>query len=302
MDIILQKLIYTGNTCFFKLFAAWRMHFILLAFLFSGVYMGSAQTINFMTYNIRYATSNDGENQWEKRKEYLSEQVGFFSPDIFGIQEGLEHQVAYINEQFSTYNFIGVGRDDGERKGEYCAIFYDQEKFDLLGQDTFWLSSSPEKVSVGWDASMERICTYGFFMEKATGKMFWVFNTHFDHIGELARVESAKLIVQKIKEINKDDLPVIVMGDFNLNEQSGAIQYLSSIYNDSRSVSVNRPFGPFGTFNGFKFHEPVQDRIDYIFCSKDNIRVEKYAVLTDSKDGKYPSDHFPVFVEIKLKE
>ena len=264
--------------------------------------MGTAQRINMMTYNIRYATTNDGENQWEKRKEFLSDQIGFFGPDIFGVREALEHQVEYLNEEFSDFKYIGVGRDDGDSKGEYCAIFYNKEKFDLLGQDTFWLSSSPEKVSVGWDAALERICTYGFFMEKATGAMFWVFNTHFDHIGELARVESAKLITQKIKEINKDNLPLVLMGDFNLNEESGAIKYLSSVYNDSRNSTLNKPFGPFGTFNGFKFHEPVQDRIDYIFCSKDNILVEKYGVLTDSKDGKYPSDHFPVLIEITLKE
>ena len=273
----------------------------LLLFMILGVfYSAKAQSLSAMTYNIRYATSNDGDNQWEKRKDFLTDQIRFYSPDIFGIQEGLQHQVDFIDKQLATYDFIGVGRDDGEKKGEYCAIFYNREKLDLLGQSTFWLSISPEKVSVGWDAAMERICTYGFFMEKETGAMFWVFNTHFDHIGEIARQKSSELIVQKIKEINKDNLPVILMGDFNLNEQSKAIKYLSSSLDDSRNTSLNRPFGPFGTFTGFKFHEPVKDRIDYIFCSKENIQVEKYAVLTDSKDGKYPSDHFPVFVEVKF--
>ena len=277
------------------------MRMSLLLFMILGViYSNKAQSLSAMTYNIRYATSNDGDNQWEKRKDFLTDQIRFYSPDIFGIQEGLQHQVDFIDKQLATYDFIGVGRDDGEKKGEYCAIFYNREKLDLLGQSTFWLSISPEKVSVGWDAAMERICTYGFFMEKETGAMFWVFNTHFDHIGEIARQKSSELIVQKIKEINKDNLPVILMGDFNLNEQSKAIKYLSSSLDDSRNTSLNRPFGPFGTFTGFKFHEPVKDRIDYIFCSKENIQVEKYAVLTDSKDGKYPSDHFPVFVEVKF--
>lgn len=271
----------------------------LFLFMILGVvYSTKAQSLSAMTYNIRYATVNDGDNQWEKRKDFLTDQISFYAPDVFGIQEGLQHQVDFIDKQLATYDFIGVGRDDGEKKGEYCAIFYNREKLDLLGQSTFWLSTSPEKVSVGWDASMERICTYGFFMEKETGAMFWVFNTHFDHIGEMAREKSSELIVQKIKEINKDNLPVILMGDFNLNDQSKAIKFLSSNLNDSRSTSLNRPFGPFGTFTGFKFHEPVKDRIDYIFCSKENIQVEKYAVLTDSKDSKYPSDHFPVFVEV----
>jgi len=273
----------------------------LLLFMILGlVYSTKAQSLSAMTYNIRYATANDGDNQWEKRKEFLTDQISFYAPDIFGIQEGLQHQVDFIDEQLAIYDFIGVGRDDGDKKGEYCAIFYNKEKLDLLGQSTFWLSTSPEKVSVGWDAAMERICTYGFFMEKETGAMFWVFNTHFDHIGELAREKSSELIVQKIREINKDHLPVILMGDFNLNDQSKAIIYLSSNFNDSRNISLNSSFGPYGTFTGFKFHEPVKDRIDYIFCSKENIQVEKYAVLTDSKDSKYPSDHFPVFVEIKF--
>lgn len=272
-----------------------------MLFMFLGVvYSTKAQSLSAMTYNIRYATSNDGDNQWEKRKDFLTDQISFYAPDIFGIQEGLQHQVDFIDEQLPTYNFIGVGRDDGDKKGEYCAIFYNREKIDLLGQSTFWLSTSPEKVSVGWDAAMERICTYGFFMEKETGAMFWVFNTHFDHIGVLAREKSSELIVQKIREINKDNLPVILMGDFNLNDQSKAINYLSSSFNDSRNISFNSPFGPYGTFTGFEFHEPVKDRIDYIFCSKENIQVEKYAVLTDSKDSKYPSDHFPVFVEVKF--
>ncbi len=277
------------------------MRRILLLFMILGItYSAKAQSLSAMTYNIRYATTNDGDNQWEKRKEFLADQISFYAPDIFGIQEGLQHQVDFIDEQLSSHDFIGVGRDDGGEKGEYCAIFYNKEKLDLLGQSTFWLSTSPEKVSVGWDAAMERICTYGFFMEKETGAMFWVFNTHFDHIGELAREKSSELIVQKIREINKDNLPVILMGDFNLNDQSKAIIYLSSSFNDSRNISLNSPFGPFGTFTGFKFYEPVKDRIDYIFCSKENIQVEKYAVLTDSKDSKYPSDHFPVFVEVKF--
>ena len=274
----------------------------LLWILLAGIYNSNAQVIKVMTYNIRYATVNDGENQWERRKDFLSDQINFQAPDIFGIQEGLLHQVNYLAEQRTSYDFIGVGRDDGDKKGEFCAIFYNKDKLDLLGQNTFWLSETPEEVSVGWDAAMERICTYGFFMDKSGGTMFWVFNTHFDHIGELAREKSAELIVQKIKEVNKDDFPVILMGDFNLNDQSKPIEYLSTAFNDSRGISSNRPFGPFGTFNEFQFHEPVKDRIDYIFCSKENVQVKKYAVLTDSKDGKYPSDHFPVFVELSINK
>lgn len=276
-----------------------KIHFVTL-FLFVLIAQLSAQEMRFMTYNIRYANVNDGDNQWEKRKEYLGDQIEFYAPDVIGIQEGLQLQVNYLNARLAEYDFIGVGRNDGKNKGEYCAIFYDRRKLDVLEQDTFWLSEHPEKVSVGWDAAMERICTYGLFSNKITGKKFWVFNTHFDHIGVLAREKSAVLIAQKIKEINEGNFPVILMGDFNLNDQSKAITFLSGEFNDTRMVSKNRPFGPFGTFTGFAFEEPVKDRIDYIFCSKEDIRVQKYAVLTDSRDQKYPSDHFPVLIQVEF--
>jgi len=275
-----------------------RLHITFLCILFTC--MSWSQDLSLMTYNIRYATVNDQENQWEKRKEYLSQQVDFYAPDVFGIQEGLLSQLTFLNEALPSYTFIGVGRDDGKQKGEYCAIFFNEEKIQLLDERTFWLSPTPDKVSKGWDAALERICTYARFKDRVSGKVFLVFNTHFDHIGELAREKSAELIVQKVAEINKDDDPVIIMGDFNLNEKSKAITYLSSVFNDTRIVSETSPFGPFGTFTGFEFHEPVKDRIDYIFCSKENISVKKYGVLTDSKDSKYPSDHFPVLVEINM--
>jgi len=261
-----------------------------------------AQDLSLMTYNIRYATVNDGENQWENRKEFLTAQLQFFAPDIFGIQEGLQHQVDYIDAKLSSYNFVGVGRDDGKSKGEYCAIFYKTDKLELLNHGTFWLSDTPEIVSKGWDAALERICTYANFRDIGTGSAFWVFNTHFDHKGVKAREESALLIIKKIKEIDPDGAPVFLMGDFNLNEKSEPISYLSGQLNDSRAVSSQEPFGPFGTFTGFEFDKPVQDRIDYIFCSPDGIQVEKYGVLTDSNDGRYPSDHFPVMIRAALDQ
>lgn len=148
---------------------------------------------------------------------------------------------------------------------------------------------------------MERICTYGLFQNINTKQQFFVFNTHFDHIGTEARLKSVELILQKMQEINSKKLPVIVMGDFNLTTENEPIQFLSKVLNDSKKVSKNTPFGPTGTFNGFKFNEPVNDRIDYIFTSKNNITVKKYAVLSDSKSGKYPSDHLPVLIEVAFK-
>ncbi|WP_111308333.1 endonuclease/exonuclease/phosphatase family protein [Confluentibacter sediminis] len=272
----------------------------ILAFISLSLTM-NGQTYKFITYNIRYDNSADGENQWSKRKDYLCDQIAFYSPDVFGIQEGLHHQVAYIDSTFVDYKYVGVGRDDGKTKGEYSAIFYNSKKLKPIKQATFWLSETPNKISVGWDASMERICTYALFENIVTHQQFWVFNTHFDHIGDEARLQSAKLILNKINKFNKKNLPIVLMGDFNLKPESTPIQYLSQALNDSKTISSAKPFGPSGTYNGFKYNKPVTDRIDYIFTSKENIKVQKFAVLSDSKDCKYPSDHLPVFAEIEIK-
>ena len=259
------------------------------------------ENLNIMTYNIRYGNANDGENHWSKRKEFLSNQINYYHPDILGIQEGLEHQVHFLDSVLVDYNYIGVGRDDGKTKGEYSAIFYNSEKFKVIENNTFWLSETPSKISVGWDAAMERICTYGLFENLITKQQFYIFNTHFDHIGTQARIKSAELIVEKINEFNTSNLPVMLMGDLNLTPEAKPIQLLSKVLNDSKSVSKNKPFGPIGTFNGFNFNKPVTDRIDYIFTSKNNISVKKHAILSDSKDCKYPSDHLPVFIEALIK-
>ncbi len=261
-----------------------------------------AQTYKIMTYNIRYDNSNDGENRWSKRKAFLSNQILFNEPGVVGIQEGLHHQVTYLDSVLVHYNYVGVGRDDAKTKGEYSAIFYNNKTFEVIKSSTFWLSETPNKISVGWDASMERICTYALFKNLKTKQRFWVFNTHFDHIGDSARAESSKLIIKTIDRLNKKKFPVIIMGDFNLKPDTKPIQYLSTVFNDSKTVSMATPFGPLGTFNEFKFNEPVKDRIDYIFTSKVHIKVNKYGVLSDSVDCKYPSDHLPVYVELEIKK
>jgi endonuclease/exonuclease/phosphatase family metal-dependent hydrolase len=273
---------------------------LLLLIIFAFSCKNDKESYKIMTYNIRYDNPNDGENQWSKRKEFLSNQIAYNSPNVFGIQEGLHHQVQYLDSVFSNYDYIGVGRDDAKTKGEYCAIFYNKEKFYILSEGTFWLSETPNIISVGWDASMERICTYGLFKDKNNGEQFWVFNTHFDHIGKIARVKSAALIIEKIEEFNTNNLPVIVIGDFNLKPETEPIQLFSKVLNDTKHVSASKPFGPTGTFNGFKFNESVSDRIDYIFTSKQDIKVLKYVVLSDSKDCTYPSDHLPVIIELKF--
>ena len=270
---------------------------VLLAVIFS--FPATAQ-VSVMSYNIRYATESDGENAWSQRKDYLAKQVAFYEPGILGVQEALQEQLEFLDGELEDYKWFGEGRD-GKNKGEFSAIFYNTEKFEVLDMGTFWLSETPHRISTGWDAALNRICTYGLFREKASGKEFYVFNTHFDHLGEVARLRSAELIVDKIKNINAENLPVVLMGDFNLEPASSALAPILGYLNDAKAVASEVAYGPEGTFNGFKFHEPVTKRIDYVFTSPEGIEVLKHGVLSDSKDLKYPSDHFPVLVVLRLE-
>ena len=262
----------------------------------------NAQDLKVITYNIRYDNPNDGENKWDLRKDFLSKQIQFYAPDVFGIQEGNLHQLQYLDSTLVDYEYIGIGRDNSPNQGEFSAVFYNHKKFRLIKEATFWLSETPEKVSKGWDAMFERICTYGLFEDIKTKQRFYLFNTHFDHVGVVARTNSAKLIIEKITTINKEKLPFIVTGDFNSEKDSEAYKYLSNQLNDAQIISKTSSFGPPGTFNNFEFHKPVNLLIDFIFTSKNNIEVLKHAILSDSKDCKYPSDHLPVYAEIIFKK
>ena len=259
----------------------------------------SAQEISVLTYNIKYDEPSDTINGWNVRKDFLISQINYNQPDIFGTQEGMYNQLTDIKKGLDGYDFFGVGRDFGDTRGEYTAIFYNTKKVILIEESTFWLSETPDKPSKGWDAALNRICTYGIFEIKNSKKRLLVFNTHFDHIGEQARAESALLILKKAAEINRDNLPVIIMGDFNLEQDSQGVQNILKQFDDSH-LTAKTSFGPTGTFNGFHFDKPVTRRIDFVFTSK-NLEALKSGILSDSKDCRYPSDHFPVYVELNLK-
>ncbi len=259
----------------------------------------NSQEIRIMTYNIKYANENDGENSWSKRKDWITNQIQFYEPDVLGVQEAVKSQLDHFTENIDTYKVLGVGRE-GKDKGEFSAILYKDEKFDILESDTFWLSETPHEISKGWDAAYNRICTYALFQNKETNDKFYVFNTHFDHVGDKARLESSKLITKKIKELNKEELPVFLMGDFNLEPEKEGIEIILNFLDDSKE-EAEFTFGPSGTFNGYDFSQPVTRRIDYIFVN-DKVEVEKYGVLSDSKDLKYPSDHFPVLVIAEFED
>jgi len=272
---------------------------LLFGIAFFSIFFLKAQDITVMTYNIKLDYPKEGENSWTNREPFFINQLQFYEPDIFGVQEAMPNQMKEIDSLLINYDFVGVGRDDGFDSGEYSAIFYNSKKFEVLKSSTFWLSQTPEKVSMGWDAVCNRICTYALFENKNNGKRFYVFNTHFDHVGVEARKNSAILIMQKIAEINSEKYPVMLSGDFNMNDTHESIKYITQYLHDSKSVSQLKPFGPSGTFNDFNFNKPVTNRIDFIFVSSE-ITVEKYAVLSDSKDCHYPSDHLPVLIKIRL--
>lgn len=257
-----------------------------------------AQT-TFMTFNLRYDNPSDGENNWHLRKQEIVSFFNFYEPDIFGIQEGLVHQVGYLEENLPQYSKIGVGRDDGRMKGEFAAIFYNSEKLVLIETATYWLSETPLQVSVGWDASMERITTFGAFKMKNTGDSLFVFNCHFDHIGHEARKKSAELLIELVKEKGLIDKKVIILGDFNAEPSDEPIQVLGSFFQDARAITVVAPYGPEGTFNSFENNYLPNKRIDYLFVK--NLQVERYKCMEDKRiNGLWLSDHLPVMIQTEL--
>lgn len=258
-----------------------------------------SQAVKAMTYNIKYDNTGDTINNWNFRKAKMVDLIQHYNPSFLGIQEGLHNQVNYLSTNLPMYNYIGVGRDDGKEKGEYCAIYYNNTNFKLINSNTFWLSTTPNKISVGWDASMERICTYGLFLHKKTKQYYWVFNAHFDHIGVEARKKSAKLIVEKIKSLNTKSYPVILMGDFNLVPTEEAITTITNYIPDSYTSSKTKPYGPKGTFNGFT-DRLLTNRIDYVFTKQ--LKVKSVLVIDDRLDNnKHISDHLPVLVTVTKK-
>ncbi len=255
-----------------------------------------AQIYKLITFNIRYDNKLDKENNWNKRRTGIANFIHHFHPAILGIQEGLYNQVNFLDSSLTDCSYIGVGRKDGKKKGEYSAIFYDRIKINIIKQSTFWLSETPDTSSIGWDAALERICTYGLFEDQKSKTKFWVFNTHFDHIGKRARERSARLILNRIYRINKYNLPLVLMGDLNAAPNEKPVRIFSSKLDIAQKISRTPLQGPSGTFNGFSM-DPVVRKIDYFFTK--GIEVQTYAHI-DARlpNGNYLSDHLPVMITI----
>ena len=263
----------------------------------------SSLSLNIATYNIRMLTNVDqGKKAWKSRLINLKDIIQKYDFDIFGTQEGFKSQLEDIL-QLEEYAYVGVGRDDGVGKGEHSAIFYKSEKFKIDDQGDFWLSETPNIPSIGWDSSHKRICSWAKFIEIKTGKVFYVFNAHYDHKGKIARYQSSKLVLSKIHQIvGGNNTPVIFMGDLNAESTENTIKILSdSKYLWDSKMSTSKPaIGTEGTYHGWNLDGKTTSRIDYIFVSK-TIKVNEYIVINDDiEKGDFSSDHFPVLIKVSF--
>jgi endonuclease/exonuclease/phosphatase family metal-dependent hydrolase len=257
-----------------------------------------------MTFNIRFDNPADGENAWPNRKEFVAGTIRLHQADIIGLQEALNHQIGDLTNLLPGMEWIGTGRNkDGD--GEFSAILYSKMRLEVVSHDTFWLSETPDVPgSQSWDADLPRIATWAHFRDKKNGKEFIVLNTHFDHIGEVARIESAKQIANTISGI-ADGLPIVFMGDLNTTDADEPYSVLAeNSLPDGRKLldgfyhSEHGHHGPLSTWTGFTNIVPDR-RIDYIFVSED-VTVIQHAALADQSKGRFPSDHLPVLAEIEL--
>ena len=278
---------------------------LLVFLLFFAIQSGFTQTIfEVMTFNVRYdeALFYKGRSRptdWAKRKVIQVELIKKYNPDVIGMQEPHLHQVKYLAENLESYSWLGAGREDGKEKDEFNPIFYRKDKLSVLNSGTFWLSETPDIASRSWDAGYNRICTWALFECKISKEQFYVFNTHFDSKGKDARLQSASLINERIQTLTGNK-PVAVTGDFNFQPDSVPYsEMISKGLSDSKKISEYDPRGSEGTFNGFRFGATQKRRIDFIFVN-DKVKVKKYEVINNSKDRIYPSDHFPVAVELEI--
>lgn len=279
--------------------------FFASALLFAGISLMAAgpskkdTPFTIIQYNIRMNTPSDGDNAWPLRKEKVAGLLTFHGADIFNIQEGLPEQMDDLTSLLPAFDHVGVGRDDGKRQGEHMGIFYRKDRFQKLDAGMFWLSETPDKPGLGWDAVCNRYVQWIKLKDNITKKTFFVFDTHFDHRGNKAREESAKMILRYIKDINKENLPLILTGDLNLVPTSAPVQTILTVLKDAMDVSQTPHYGPANTSGGFDV-KVLRAKIDYIFVN-DGVTVLRHGHLTDSFGLAYPSDHIPVLAEVRIK-
>ena len=278
---------------------------VMFSFILNEVQNSNSNSLRMMTYNIRFDNPADGVHAWPNRKELVASVIRFHKADIIGVQEALEYQIQDLMELLPGYDWVGVGRNE-DGGGEFSAILYRSSVVAVKAAQTFWLSESPDEPgSKSWDSSLPRIATWAHFVTSSDGRELFVLNTHFDHRGEQARLESARLLKEQVSKL-ANGLPVIVMGDLNATSEQPPLVLLSDTpLSDGRSLrdgfvhSIVPHHGPASTWTGFTKIE-ADRRIDYIFASED-LPIHYHAILTDKLEDRYPSDHLPVLVEVELK-
>ncbi len=274
-----------------------RYLFMLVAMLAAFPHFASAQTseLKVMSYNIRLSSAKDGTNSWMYRCPATLEMLEDQQPDVFGVQEALGDQIRFLEEFTKDYDCVGVGRDDGRKKGEYMSIFWNKKTVKMLKWGTFWLSETPEKPSKGWDAACVRTATWALMRDKRTGKKFYFVNTHLDHVGVEARRNGLDLIVDRIAEINKEGLPMILAGDFNMKPSAPELKELDARMKSARKVALKTD--SHNTYNGWG-KAKADDVIDYIYISGFSSCPEYRTVTKKYSDRTYVSDHYPIIARL----
>ncbi|MDX2284125.1 MAG: endonuclease/exonuclease/phosphatase family protein [Bacteroidia bacterium] len=259
--------------------------------------------LRVMSFNIRLNTASDGYNAWPLRLDLVESMIRFHQADLLGVQEALPSQMDDLGRMLPDFERWGAARDTGAW-GEYSALWYRRSRLERLAGGTFWLSETPDQMSKGWDAALNRIATWAIFRDRLSGARVLCMNTHFDHRGEEARRQSAWLIRRRIRELNPEGLPVLLLGDFNSNPESEPYRILISPESpgplvDALNISILPHHGPSSTWSGFSFPGQPGQRIDYLFV-QGPVRVLRHGALSESWSGRFPSDHLPVLAEVLL--
>ena len=278
-----------------------KLTLIIAAVLMVLPFKSSAQKqtkdhdLKVMSYNIRMGAAKDGTNSWEYRYPATALMLEDQKPDVFGVQEAFNYQIRFIEDNFMDYDCVGVGRDDGKQKGEFMSIFWNKKTVKMLKWGTFWLSETPEKPSMGWDAACKRTATWALMKDKKTGKQFYFVNTHLDHRGAEAQRKGLELIVERIAQINPKGYPMVLTGDFNVKPDNAALKDLDTKMQSARKIAPRTDNHP--TFNNWGKIKPDMV-IDYIYVSGFSACPEYHTVTEKYGTWKYVSDHYPIYAKL----
>ena len=251
--------------------------------------------LKVMSYNIRMGAAKDGTNSWEYRYPATALMLEDQKPDVFGVQEAFNYQIRFIEDNFMDYDCVGVGRDNGKDKGEFMSIFWNKKTVKMIKWGTFWLSETPEKPSMGWDAACKRTATWALMKDKKTGKQFYFVNTHLDHRGTEAQRKGLELIVSRIAQINPKGYPMVLTGDFNVKPDNDALKDLDTKMQSARKIAPRTDNHP--TFNNWGKIKPDMV-IDYIYVSGFSACPEYHTVTEKYGTWKYVSDHYPIYAKL----